>query len=237
VQAGVQAILEPAQERRFAKLDRVVCRIGGSRGWAAGSVQALNEEDPSDPTGQTRLAYVVKIDPPASRLVSVPRDSNDLARAEVCFGQRAGAICFTRMCLPKTVRKGVQRSQRRFARGDRVVCAVEDASDDFTDWAPGTVAAVDYLVDEEDGIAGGLAPYQVLLDSGTAVLVHADEHWLVRDLALQPAGPRTASGGTRSVQRMSKRKTDDGLECVDHATRKVRKLADETDDDDDDDDD
>ena len=54
------------------------------RGWAAGSVQALNEEDPSDPTGQTVLAYVVKIDPPDSRLVSVPKDTTDYVRAEVC---------------------------------------------------------------------------------------------------------------------------------------------------------
>ena len=40
-----------APKRRFARMDRVVCQIGGSRGWAAGSVQALDEEDPSDPTG------------------------------------------------------------------------------------------------------------------------------------------------------------------------------------------
>ena len=86
----------PAAPLRFAKLDRVVCNIGGSRGWAAGSVQALNEEDPSDPSGETLLAYVVKVDPPDSRLVSVPKDTNQYARAEVCFGQRAGAEWFTR---------------------------------------------------------------------------------------------------------------------------------------------
>ena len=37
---------------RFAKLDRVVCNIGGERGWAPGSIQSINEEDPMDPTGQ-----------------------------------------------------------------------------------------------------------------------------------------------------------------------------------------
>ena len=39
---------------------------------------------------QRSLPYVVKIDPPNSRLVSVPMDDNKVVRAEVCFGQRAG---------------------------------------------------------------------------------------------------------------------------------------------------
>ena len=30
--------------------ERVVCRIGGEHGWAPGKIQALNEDDPSDPT-------------------------------------------------------------------------------------------------------------------------------------------------------------------------------------------
>ena len=71
---------------RFEISDRVVCLIGGDRPWAAGKVQACNEPDPSDPTGQARFPYVVKIDPPNGRLVSVPRDSHDVVRPEVCFG-------------------------------------------------------------------------------------------------------------------------------------------------------
>ena len=71
---------------RFEISDRVVCLIGGDRPWAAGKVQACNEPDPSDPTGQVRFPYVVKIDPPNGRLVSVPRDSHDLVRPEVGFG-------------------------------------------------------------------------------------------------------------------------------------------------------
>lgn len=213
----------PAPKRRFAKLDRVVCKIGGSRGWAAGSVQALNEDDPSDPTGQNRLPYVVKIDPPDSRLISVPGDDNRYARAEVCFGQRDGAIWFTRMCLPKAVRRGSQKL-RRFCVGDRVACAVEDSTGDYSEWAAGTVRALDRLVEDARGVPGGLAPYEVELDSGTVVLVHVDEHWLVRDLALQPPGPRIAADGTRCLQRMGKRKTADGLESVDHTTRRVRKV-------------
>ena len=55
-------------------------------------MQALNEDDPSDPSGQSRLSYVVKIDPPDSRLVSVPEDDNTYARAEVCFPQLRESI-------------------------------------------------------------------------------------------------------------------------------------------------
>lgn len=40
--------------------------------------------------------------------------------------------------------------------------------------------------------------------------MHADEHWLVRDLTLQPAGPRVAADGTRCLKRMGKRRTGDG---------------------------
>ena len=222
----------PQVVRRFALLDRVVCNVGGTRGWAAGSVQSLDEDDPSDVTGQTVLPYVVKMDPPNSRLISVPKDNNGVIRAEVCFGQRRGALWFTRMSLPKVIRKGSQRT-RRFGVGDRVACAVEDATGDFSDWAAGTVAALDFPVEAEDGVEGGNAPYQVTLDNGASVLVHQDEHWLLRDLALQPAGPRIAADGTRCVKRMEKRAAGDAIEMVDHVTRKVRKMVPDSDDEDD----
>eukprot|EP00966_Prymnesium_polylepis_P304741 7040950-Prymnesium_polylepis.1 len=203
-------------QRRFAKLDRVVCNVGGDRRWAAGSVQSLDEDDESDPTGRTLIPYVVKIDPPNSRLVTVPIDDNDVVRAEVCFGRRAGALWFTRMCLPKAARKGSQRA-RRFCKGDRVACAVEDATGSHTDWAAGTVLTVDHVVESEEGVGGGVAPYAVKLDAGDdVVLVHQDEHWLIRDLELQAEGARTAPDGTRCLARIAKRKRDDGWEAVDH---------------------
>ena len=43
---------------RFVKNDRVACRIEGR--WAAGAVASLNEDDPSDETGQTKLPYVCR---------------------------------------------------------------------------------------------------------------------------------------------------------------------------------
>ena len=212
----------PKPKRRFALLDRVVCRIGGDIGWAAGAVQSLDEDDPSDPTGQRVLPYVVKLDPPVGRMISAPSDDNSVIVAEVCFGQRRDALWFTRMCLPKAVRKGAQRSQR-FNMGDRVACAVEDATGNYADWAHGTVTAVGYPVEAEDGVAGGVAPYQVLLDNGgCSVLVHQDEHWLLRDLQYQPVGPQ-ATKASRTRERLVRRhKGDYTFEAIDHMTRRVR---------------
>ena len=69
-------------------------------------------------------------------------------------------------------------------------------------------------------------PYQVRLDGGATVLVHQDEHWLIRDLELQPVGPRVAADGTRVVARMGKRKlSEDEWQTVDHVTRRCRKMA------------
>ena len=111
--------------------------------------------------------------------------------------------------------------------------AVEDESDDFTVWAAGTVVAVDYSVaaDAEALVpqrewtgAAAVVPYRIELDiSRVAVLVHKDEHWLVRDLALQAAGPRQAADGSRCLARLEKRqRVGGGWEVVDHATRHVR---------------
>jgi len=224
----------PKPKRRFAVLDRVVCKVGGDREWAAGTVQAIDQDDITGQSFDGLVPYVVKIDPPNSRLVSVPEDSTCVVRAEVCFGQQPGALWFTGMCLPKAVRRGAQRT-RRFRAGERVACAVADATDDYADWAAGTVAAIDHPVEVADGVAGGLAPYEVLLDSGGRVVVHVDEHWLIRDLALQPVGPRIAPDGTRCVARMDKRRAGDAIEMVDHATRKVRRMAADDEDEDDND--
>ena len=41
------------------------------------------------------------------------------------------------------------------------------------------------------------------LDTGCDVLVHRDEHWLVRDLALQREGVRIGADGTRCLGEFS----------------------------------
>ena len=234
--AGLPRIERP--RRRFAQLDRVVCKVGGERRWAPGTVQAVDEDDPKDPTGQTLLPYVVRIDPPNSRLVSVSEDSAELVRVEVCFGQHAEANWFTVMCLPMQRR---QRARPRFAQGERVACAVEDATKEYSDWAGGTVAAVGHAFDFEGELAPGSATvaYKVQLDNGSTVLVHRDEHRLVRELALQPEGARLAADGTRCLTKFAKRPAGDGWAMVDHSTRMVRRLPPgrENNDDDDDDDD
>ena len=230
-----ETLNQPAPASRFQKAERVVCRIGGEHGWAAGTIQALDEEDPQDPTGRTKLPYVVKLDAPIDRLISVPHDEGSVCRAEVCFGHFHDALGFTLRCKP--ARR--ETKNPRFGVGDRVACAIEDESGDYTVWAAGKVSDVDYdiepdvmMQDRELGLSWdwtkktGVIPYRVLLDSGVSVYAHRDVHWLVRDLTLQPAGPRQAADGTRALKRMAKRRHgESGWEMIDHATRKVRYQA------------
>ena len=216
--------LQPARiiKRRFATSDRVVCRVGGDRGWAAGTVQALEHEDDEVDPYKT-FPYVVQVDPPTSCSFPVPEDTNEWVRAEVAFGRRADAHSWTLLSLPRAKVRGT-RFSRRFRVGERVACAVEAPNDGYTVWAAGTVIAVDYPVAGIGGMAEGVVPYQVAIDDGSTVLVHRCEHWLVRDLALQSVGPRTAADGTRTMSRMAKRKVPEGWQMVDHVTRNVRKL-------------
>ena len=104
---------------RFEMFDRVVCRIGGERGWGAGTIQALDQDDPTDPT--ETLPYVVKLDAPISKLISVPYDAPSVCRAEVCFGD----ISFTLRCKPQRIETSL-----RFEVGDRVAYAAADTGGD-----------------------------------------------------------------------------------------------------------
>ena len=213
---------------RFVKTDRVLCLLDDDV-WAAGAVALLNEDHPEDPTGQAKLPYVVKLDPPIGRMICVPVDDNDCCAPEVCFGQRAEALWWTLFCLPPA-----QATARRFRVSDRVAVAVEDETDDFSDWASGTVIEVDFSLEAEAnqlfphrswGNASRI-PYKVQLDNGSRVIVHRDEHWLVRDLALQRPGPRQAASGNRRLHRLETRQRSDGTwEAVDHTTRIVRTVA------------
>lgn len=51
------------------------------------------------------------------------------------------------------------------------------------------------------------------------------EHWLLRELSLQPEGQRVAADGTRCLTKFAKRPAGDGWAMVDHSTRAVRKLS------------
>lgn len=202
--------------RRFQPRERVICQMGGGR-WAPGVVHAVDRKDPADPL--VNRPYTVKIDKPIDALVSVPLDNELTVRAEVCFDQPD----FTRMCLPQ-LRSGRPQALR-FRVGDRVACAVKDATVHLSVWAAGTVFAVHHTM---EGLGGECVPvpYQVKLDDGSTVLVHRDEQWLVRDLELQPEGPRQAHDGSRCTKRMEKRRrTDGGWEEVDHQTCRVRPMS------------
>lgn len=218
---------EEEPPRRFERGDRVVCCIGGEWGWAAGVVNAVDEQDPQD--RRNVLPYIVKLDPPVGKLISVPVDSNRFCRPEICFDEyRPGGAEFAIKCAPT---KAATRRARRFVVGDRVSVAVEDDTDAFSDWAAGVVLSVDHAV----GVA--TLPYRVKLDEDArTVLVHRDEHWLVRDAGLQANGPRQRPGGRRTLDKFVKRRAADGAtwEMVDHATRKVRPLREDPGDDDDD---
>ena len=148
---------------------------------------------------------------------------------------KKGSDC---LLLARRVGSGTQRLDHLLARvGDatrnRVACAVESSDGEYTAWAAGVVTDVDYDVKPdaiEQGLTwdwdggGGVMPYRVRLErSGAHVYVHRDVHWLVRDLALQPEGPRQAEDGTRALARLVKRRRSaTELELIDHETRKVR---------------
>ena len=210
---------------RFVTSDRVLCCVDDDEDvWAAGTVTARYGDQPDKPP------YVVTLDPPSARLFCVWGDTYKHCVPEVCFGQRGRALWWTLFCLP-------QHSVRtfRFGVGDRVAVAVEDKSDDYSVWAAGTVVEKDFSVEADASQlmphrkwheAATHIPYRVKLDSGSKVVVHRDEHWLVRDLFLQAPGPRQAADGTRKLQRIEKRERSDGTwEAVDHSTLRVRIIA------------
>ena len=217
------------KKQRFAKSERVVCNVGSE--WAAGAVQSLEEEDPQ--SGRV-VPYKVKLDPPIGRMIAVPVDSNATVRPEICFGQVSDGLEFTIYCLPQ-----IKSKPKRFQVNDRVVCIVEDSVLDYADeafdstgivWAPGTVTEVEVSMEDAAGILllelidrprqkwpKGVpsAPYRVQLDEGGAsVLVHKDEHWLIRSEEL-------SGGGTR-LQRMEVVQHEDGWRKVDHNTGRFR---------------
>ena len=202
--------------RRFQRGDRVVCSLGGGFGWLPGAVQSINEPNPHDP--RDLFPYVVKLDPPLGKLISVPEDKKNFCRSEICFdGDVPGGAEFSIACMPLNPTK-----TRRFGVGDFVCVAVEDPEDVHTDWAAGEVIQVDVDVG-----AASKTPYRVRLadTGGRSVLVHREEHRFIRSRNLQSPGPRT--GVTRVLDKFVTRQNKDGSwGKVDHETLRVRACAD-----------
>ena len=98
----------PPPPRRFQRSDRVVCSLGGGFGWLPGAVQSVNEPNPQDP--MELFPYVVKLDPPLGKLISVPEDRKNFCRSEICFdGDVPGGAQFSIACLSRVAIKCTAR--------------------------------------------------------------------------------------------------------------------------------
>ena len=98
----------PPPPRRFQRSDRVVCSLGGGFGWLPGAVQSVNEPNPQDP--MEVFPYVVKLDPPLGKLISVPEDRKNFCRSEICFdGDVPGGAQFSIACLARVAIKFTRR--------------------------------------------------------------------------------------------------------------------------------
>ena len=216
-----------ATSRRFAQYDRVRCFIGGDVGWAAGNVQAINEPAP-DGSGET-LPYVVMLDAPLKRLISVPADANHCVRPELCFADGpAGGECAESVATTAT--RAQASAKLRFDVGARVACLTAGPAGTQWPrrWSAGTVKALWHQ--PMAAVAGGSAvPYSVALDAppGTAepvVLVQQDDHNYVRALELQPVG--VCAAATALTRFTERRDAGQGwLEKADQQTLRVRRRA------------
>jgi hypothetical protein len=218
----------------------VWCNLGGDVGWAPGNVQAVDEPAP-DNSGVV-LAFVVMLDHPHRRLISVPFDRNACVRADVCFEAWPHAPDEARAqpCVQAASRKApLKLPDLRFAVGDRVACltAGPDGLDWPRRWSAGTVQELWHR--QAGAPERSAVPYTVALDftagsqqTTTLVLVHQDEHHYVRALELQPASE--CPSGVALARFTTRRSQEHGwVEKVDQQTQKARKAPEQIPDSDD----
>lgn len=210
--------LDSSQAWRFANYDRVRCNLG-DQGWVCGNVQALDEPYPDGSQGT--LPYVVMLDKPFSRLISVPSDGSHCVRPDVCFADGAkGGACAEAVAHGAGAKR---EAALRFAVGDRVACltAGPDGGAWPRRWSAGTVREL--WPTPRGAAAGAAVPYAIELDSGALrVLAAGDDHLHVRSLDLQP---EVACPAQRALSRFTVRQNaEKGWdENVDQQTRRVRK--------------
>jgi len=211
---------------RFDLNDRVVCFCGPR--WLSGHIVGTAVPDPDD---NGILPYLVKTDPlpgVPSRTISVPSDSDDICRQEVCFNPsselhliKAAAAVIPESGKPKT----------RFAVGDEVVCRIHNNTDDgLEQWVPGKVSMTWVTLPGEQkweigGISGtfpDVVPYKIDLISNSWIFCHRDVYTLIRKKGLEP---QTRVRGIS--KRMEVRIAADGSkERIDHATERSKRLLD-----------
>jgi hypothetical protein len=212
---------QDARAWRFVRSDRVICKL--TNGWAPGTVAALDEADAEDKRAPS-LPYVVKLDPPVNRFVAVPEDNSGYVLPEVCFGSLSDATLFTLDCLPRN-KDGTLAPRPnlhfRFALQHRVACLVEDGTGHRAVWKPGNVAQLWAGAAGGGWPGGAAAAYAVELDCGDRVLVHRDEHRLIRGLSFQSEGPYV-NGAQRFTKRQCCGSSDGSWEAIDHQTLRTR---------------
>jgi hypothetical protein len=214
--------LQQQPQLRFALKERVVCKVS-REDWLAGEVAMLNEPDPHEPGSV--LPYIVSLDK-TDRMISAPYDDDACVRLEVCFTEAEWQVA-------RSLSAGRTSLALRFSVGDEVACLTPARDGSASaEWSRARVkevwpsldpreplACVPYLLEllDEDGGAGGAGGAG---GSRGGVLCYRDDHCLVRDLALQPRGPR--ADRSRFVTRQ--RADGGGFEELDHQTRVVRSM-------------
>ena len=217
------------QQLRFVLKERVVCKI--SRGeWLTGEVAMLNEPDPHEPG--SLLPYIVSLDK-TDRMISAPHDKDECVRMEVCFTEAEWQVS-------RSISAGRSSLALRFKVGDDVACLRALGRDGSSaEWSRARVRQVWPSLDPREPRTSSRYPLECvpylleLLDEDgeqgrpggeggfyEGVLCHRDDHCLVRDLALQPLGPR--ADRSRFVTR--RRADGGGYEELDHQTRVVRSM-------------
>lgn len=211
---------------RFGLNDRVLCNCGR---WVPGHIVGT-----AVPNDGMLLPYLVKTDKLPelpSNPISVPEDSDEVCRQEVCFEPnnqlwltQAAAIPIPETCRPKL----------RFKVGDNVCCRVRsNPEDDLEQWESGEVNDVwprlpvhlepTWDMGEFAGRYAEYVPYQVLLAAGRKLIYcHRDDHTLIRREGMQPS--------TR-VKGISKRleivkHADGSSEMIDHVTERRKPCVD-----------
>eukprot|EP00747_Dinoflagellata_sp_TGD_P178909 gnl/TRDRNA2_/TRDRNA2_28803_c0_seq1.p1 gnl/TRDRNA2_/TRDRNA2_28803_c0~~gnl/TRDRNA2_/TRDRNA2_28803_c0_seq1.p1 ORF type:complete len:361 (-),score=51.06 gnl/TRDRNA2_/TRDRNA2_28803_c0_seq1:63-1145(-) len=212
---------------RFGLNDRVLCFVGPR--WLAGHIVGTAVVDEGD-----ILPYLVKTDPNPglpSRTISVPNDSDNICRQEICFNptSQMHLVKGAARTLPASKKGGFIKPKLRFAVGDKVVCRIQSNPDDgLEQWAPGSISEVwpnlpgelAWDMGEVKGQFPEVVPYKVDMSSGEWVFCHWDDHSLIRREGFEPL---TRVRGIS--QRMEVRTAKDGTkEKVDHATERRKRI-------------
>lgn len=210
---------------RFGLNDRVLCWVGPR--WLSGHIvgTAVVDQD------KELLPYVVKTDANPglpSRTISVPSDTDDICKQEICFDPCAqiNLVKAAARSLP-----GSKKPNLRFAVGDKVVCRIQNSpKDGLENWAPGAINEIwaklpgdlTWNLGDISGQFPDVVPYKVNMASGGWIYCHWDNHSLIRREGMEPLHR------VRGIsQRMEVRKAEDGsMEKIDHVTERRKRMFD-----------